>query len=214
MGYWYLHLWLDRRYCRWSREREAVAGVTSPTGAPVTAVQVAPGGTIAGTGADFIVLSQGSFLNAAAVAGALASGSYTITHSALGATVEADFLLAYAGLDGNTHIADLHLAAAGGPNPPWLGNSTHTNTDLVTVTTWPTWSGSTSPRLPPPPPPASTSSPEEVLDRQVSSEIKLTAGGFGSPSRYCGHGKPSSVGRHCSRAERIEAGNGCERDPR
>lgn len=103
-----------------------VAGDTSPTGAPVHATQVAPGGNITATGTDLIVLSQGSFLNGAAVAGALQGGAYTITHSAIGATIEADMLLAYAGLDGNTHIADLHFAGNGGA-------STSTATDFVTV---------------------------------------------------------------------------------
>jgi hypothetical protein len=100
------------------------APAATPTGAAVTAVQVAPGGSIAGTGADFIVLSQGSFLDANAVAQALAGGSYTVNHSALGATVEADFLLAYQGIDGNAHIANLHLAGTGG---------TSTAVDLVTA---------------------------------------------------------------------------------
>jgi len=101
----------------------------SPTGTAVHAVQVAAGGSIVGTAAaptDFIVLSQGSFLNAAAVAQALAGGSYTLNHSALGGTVEADFLVAYAGLDNNAHIANLHLAGTGAA-------STSTATDLVTV---------------------------------------------------------------------------------
>jgi hypothetical protein len=100
----------------------------SLTGLPVNAVQVAPGNSIVGTAAtptDFIILSQGSFLNAAAVAGALQGGSYSLTHSALGGTVEADFLLAYQGIDGNAHIANLHLAG--------VGVSTSTATDLVTV---------------------------------------------------------------------------------
>jgi hypothetical protein len=44
----------------------------------------------------------------------------------LGATVEADFLLAYAGTDGFAHIANLHLAGGGGA-------SVSTTTDLVTV---------------------------------------------------------------------------------
>jgi hypothetical protein len=103
------------------------APFASLTGLPVLAAQVAPGGTIntPGTTVDFIILSQGSFLNAAAVAGALHGGSYTITHAPLGATVEADFLLAYQGVDGNAHIANLHLAGAGA--------GVNTSQDLVTV---------------------------------------------------------------------------------
>jgi hypothetical protein len=104
----------------------AVAGDTAPTGANTIAVQVGPGGTIAGTGADLIVLNQNQFLGAAAVAQALQGGTFTINHSALGGTVEADFLLAYTGADTFVHIADLHLAGTGAA-------STATNTDLVTV---------------------------------------------------------------------------------
>lgn len=95
------------------------------TGSPVIAVQVGPGGTIAGTGADFIVLNNGNFLGAAAVAQALAT-TYGVGHSALGGTVEADFLVAYAGTDNNTHIANLHLAGG-------VGASTSTTTDFVTA---------------------------------------------------------------------------------
>jgi hypothetical protein len=105
------------------------APFASLTGLPVLATQVAPGGTINSAvtlvTTDFIIMSQGSFLNAAAVAGALQGGSYTINHSALGATVEADFLLAYQGIDGNAHIANLHLAGNGA--------STSTATDFVTA---------------------------------------------------------------------------------
>ena len=99
----------------------------SATGAAVHAVQVAPGGSIVGTAAaptNFIILSQGDFLNANAVAQALAGGSYTLKHSTLGGTVEADFLLGYQGTDGNAHIANLHLAGTGG---------TSTAADLVTA---------------------------------------------------------------------------------
>ena len=105
------------------------AGSASATGAAVNAVQVGAGGSIVGTAVaptDFIILSQGTFLNADAVASALhTGGSYNVTHSPLGATVEADFLLAYAGTDGNAHIANLHLAGNGA--------STTTFTDFVTV---------------------------------------------------------------------------------
>lgn len=65
---------------------------------------------ISGSGTvEFIVLSQGSFLNAAAVASALniSGGSYT-RHSPLATDVH--FLVAYAGEDGNANIADLHLS--------------------------------------------------------------------------------------------------------
>ena len=86
-------------------------------------MQVAPGGTIAGTAdapTDLIILSQGSFLNANAVASALAGGSYNITHSTATAGTNYDFLLAYQGIDGNAHLADLHFLGTGG--------STHTGT--------------------------------------------------------------------------------------
>mgnify|MGYP005810060649 CR=1 FL=1 len=99
-----------------------VAGDTSATGTAVIAREVAPGGSIAGTGADMIILSQGSFLNANAVAGALANGSYTINHSVLALGTESDFLVAYQGLDGNAHIADLHVQGT-------LLGSTNTFTD-------------------------------------------------------------------------------------
>ncbi len=111
-----------------------VAGDTSATGVSVHAAQVAPGGTIAGTGTDFIELSQGSYLNANAVAGALQGGSYTITHSTLAAGAEADFLVAYQGIDGNTHIADLQLT--GGTKGPRLPI-------LCMSPIWSIWSGST-----------------------------------------------------------------------
>ena len=80
----------------------------------ITAVDVSPGGTIAGTGANLIVLSQGSFLNAQAVAQALENptGSYNIFHSHTAAVAggkEYDFLIAYQGQDGNAHIADLYI---------------------------------------------------------------------------------------------------------
>jgi hypothetical protein len=101
-------------------------GAATTTGGPVVAVQVVPGGSIAGTGADLIVLPQGSFLNANALAQAFANGSYTVKHSTLGAAVEADFLVAYQGTDGNAHIADLHLAGG-------AGGTTSTATDLVTA---------------------------------------------------------------------------------
>ena len=92
------------------------AGLSSATGTAVNAVQVAPGGTIAGTAGtpnDLIILSQGSFLNANAVASALASTGYNITHSAAAAGTDYDFLLAYQGIDGNAHLADLHFLGDG-----------------------------------------------------------------------------------------------------
>jgi hypothetical protein len=56
----------------------------------------------------------------------------------LGATVEADFLLAYQGQDGNAHIANLHLAGTGG---------TSTAADLVTVSDMVNLVGVTIPQL-------------------------------------------------------------------
>jgi hypothetical protein len=80
----------------------------------VSAALVAPGDSISGAGSvDFIVLSQGTFFNAAAVAAALSNGSYTIHHSTLLTGTDADFLVAYAGTDNNAHIADLHLSGKG-----------------------------------------------------------------------------------------------------
>jgi hypothetical protein len=115
------------------------APFASATGAAVLAASVGPGGTISGPGTvDFIVLNSNTFANAAAVAQALAGGSYTINHSALGATVEADFLLAYQGQDGNAHIANLHLAGTGG---------TSTAADLVTVSDMVNLVGVTIPQL-------------------------------------------------------------------
>ena len=102
------------------------AGLSSATGTAVNAVQVAPGGTITGTAAtpnDLIILSQGSFLNANAVASALNSTGYNIFHPAAVGGTDYDFLLAYQGIDGNAHLADLHF----------LGNgpSTHTGGALA-----------------------------------------------------------------------------------
>ncbi len=112
-----------------------VAGDTSATGVSVHAAQVAPGGTIAGTGTDFIELSQGSYLNANAVAGALQGGSYTITHSTLAAGAEADFLVAYQGIDGNTHIADLQLTGGTKGTTTTAADTVHVSdmVDLVGV---------------------------------------------------------------------------------
>ena len=78
----------------------------------MNAVAVAPGGSIVGTAAsptDLIVLSQGTFLDANAVATVLSNGTYTINHSAALASLNYDFLMAYQGLDGSAHIADLHI---------------------------------------------------------------------------------------------------------
>lgn len=103
------------------------APAASLTGLPVIgpAAGVGPGGNITATGTDFILLNNGNFIGAAAVAQAL-STTYGITHSALGFQVEADFLLAYAGTDGNAHIANLHLGGA-------VAASTSTTTDFVTA---------------------------------------------------------------------------------
>jgi hypothetical protein len=120
---------------------KAVAGLSSDTGAGVNAVAVAPGGSIAGTAAtptDLIVLSQGTFLDANTVAKTLSDGTYTINHSPSGAASNFDFLLAYQGLDGNAHIADLHI----------FGNSTSTATDFgVSVSDIVTLVGVTIPEL-------------------------------------------------------------------
>jgi hypothetical protein len=107
-------------------------GLTSATGTAVNAVQVAPGGSIQGTAAtptDFIVLSQGTFLNANAVASALHSTGYNLTHSAA-AGIDFDFLLAYAGIDGNTHLADLHILGGGGTT-----TATDTNLNVSDIAT-------------------------------------------------------------------------------
>ena len=102
-----------------------IAGLSSDTGVGVNAVAVAAGGSIVGTAAnptDLIVLSQGTFLDANAVATVLSNGTYTINHSAALANFNYDFLMAYQGLDGSAHIADLHI----------LGNgTTSTATDPV-----------------------------------------------------------------------------------
>jgi hypothetical protein len=101
--------------------------VTASGGTTAVAAQVAPGSTIAGVAnADLMVLSQGSFPDANALASVIGIGSdhtYDFGHSAL--TGWADFLIAYQGLDGNVHIADLNL----------LGNagSTTTATDIAHV---------------------------------------------------------------------------------
>ena len=107
----------------------------SGTGTAVHAVQVGPGGSIVGTAAtptNFIILSQGIFLDANAVASALHVG-YNIIHSSLGATVEADFLVAYAGTDGNAHIADLHLAGGAGGTTTTFTDSHVYASDIVTL---------------------------------------------------------------------------------
>jgi hypothetical protein len=89
-----------------------VTGLSSDTGVSVNAVAVAPGGSIFGSAAtptDLIVLAQNSFLDANAVATVLANGTYTINHAIAALNTDYDFLLAYQGLDGNAHIADLHI---------------------------------------------------------------------------------------------------------
>ena len=106
------------------------AGLTSATGTAVNAVSVAPGGSIAGSTAaptDLIILNTGNFLNAAAVAGNIAGGAYTLTHSADVTAVDYNFLLAYAGTDGFAHIADLHILGSG------AGGATSTATETVAV---------------------------------------------------------------------------------
>ena len=109
------------------------AGDASPTGTPVIAVPVAPGGTIAGTGANLIELSQGSFLNANAVAAALANGSYNIFHSKAAAGTDYDFLIAYQGLDGNAHIADLHILGGPAARPLRRTDANVIVSDMVTL---------------------------------------------------------------------------------
>jgi hypothetical protein len=112
----------------------STAGLTSDAGTAVSMGQVAPGGSISGAGTvDLIVLSQNSFLNAAAVAGALSGGSYTIQHSLLAASVDAHFLLAYAGQDGNAHIADLHLEGGAGGSTTTTTDTSVYASDIVTL---------------------------------------------------------------------------------
>jgi hypothetical protein len=121
---------------------KTIAGLSSDAGVAVNAVAVAPGGSIAGSAAtptDLILLSQGTFLDANAVAATLSNGTYTINHSAAKGSLNYDFLLAYQGLDGNAHIADLHI----------LGLDT-TNTDVdqsVVVSDMVTLVGVTLPEL-------------------------------------------------------------------
>jgi len=114
----------------------ATAGfdLTSATGTAVNAVQVASGGSIVGSLAtpnDFIILSEGNFLNASAVAQALASpGGYVVNHSA-SLAVDYHMLLAYAGTDGFAHIADHWF---GNPGSTVLTNDLNVNvSDIVTL---------------------------------------------------------------------------------
>jgi len=112
----------------------SAASLTSDAGTAVSAAQVAKGGTISGAGTvDFIVLSQDSFLNAAAVASALSGGSYTIHHSPLAAGADAHFLLAYAGQDGNAHIADLHLSGGAAGSTTTAADASVYASDIVTL---------------------------------------------------------------------------------
>ena len=111
------------------------AGLTSDAGTAVSFKEVAKGGTIssaAGT-VDFIVLSQDSFLNATAVASALSGGSYTIHHSPLAAGADAHFLVAYAGQDGNAHIADLHLSGGVAGSTATAADASVYASDIVTL---------------------------------------------------------------------------------
>jgi len=78
---------------------------------------VGPGGTVtSGAGADVLFIGQGSFLNAATLAGVLASASGGITFkgSALANGNASDIIVAYDNLQGNTVIADLQIYNASG----------------------------------------------------------------------------------------------------
>ena len=114
-------------------ENVLAAGDSSSTGTPVIAVAVAPGGSIATTGANLIELSQGSFLNANAVAAVLANGSYNIGHSTAAAGSNYDFLIAYQGLDGNVHIADLHILGGTGGTTTTATDANVNVSDMVTL---------------------------------------------------------------------------------
>ena len=109
----------------------ALATVTgaqvSATGTAVNAALVSPGQSIVNAAAptDFIVLTTGASWMLLRWLRLWQPRLTVLTHSALGATAEADFLLAYQGLDGNAHIANLHLAGGAGVSS--------TTTDLVTA---------------------------------------------------------------------------------
>src|SRR5262249_3160080 len=103
-------------------------------GTAVNALQVGNGGTMAGTAAnpaDFFILSEGNFLNAQALATSLATGGYVINHSADVIFVDYNALIAYAGTDGNAHIADLHWL--GGGNTTIAGSLAVQVSDMVNL---------------------------------------------------------------------------------